>query len=139
MLLGFIWGLVFFVFEVVDPYTLADGGAPVYDDIGGMLEATTKAQYLSFVTLTTLGYGDVTPVTAPTRTLAVLEAITGQLFLIVMISRFVGLNVAHSFRAAEQRTAHAAAKDAAERVEAAHARPGDDEPDLRAPGDRGTN
>lgn len=124
MLLGFIWGLTFFVFEVVDPHALTHDGAAVYDDVGGLLEATSNAIYLSFVTLTTLGYGDITPSSNPTRTLAVLEAILGQLFLIVMISRFVGLNVAHSMRASEQRTARAAAEavnSAAEQADPAHA------------------
>lgn len=101
LLLGFIWGFAFFVLEVVDPYSLTDGGAPLYEDIGGMLEAMSDSLYLSFVTLTTLGYGDITPATQPGRTLAILEAIIGQIFLVVMIARFVGLNVAHSIRRAE--------------------------------------
>ncbi len=119
MLLGFIWGLAFFVFEVIDPSALS-GGVTEYEDVGGLLEATSAALYLSFVTLTTLGYGDITPTSNPTRTLAVIEAIIGQLFLIVMISRFVGLNVAHSMAEGERRTARAAAKQAVENA-AAHA------------------
>jgi len=121
MLLGFIWGLTFFVFEVINPYSLTAGGDRVYEDVGSLLEATSSSLYLSFVTLTTLGYGDITPATAPTRTLAVIEAILGQLFLIVMISRFVGLNVAHSMRESERRSARAAAAQAAESPAAAQA------------------
>ena len=110
MLLGFIWGLGFFVLDVIHPGSLLhQDGMPVYDTVGGLLEGTSSSLYLSFVTLTTLGYGDVVPASSPTRTLAVIEAILGQLFLIVMISRYVGLNVAHSIREAEQRTARAAA------------------------------
>lgn len=120
MLLGFVWGLTFFVFEVVDPYALTHEGARVYEDVGGLLEATSTALYLSFVTLTTLGYGDVTPASNPTRTLAVIEAILGQLFLIVMISRFVGLNVAHSIREAEKHTARVAAEQAVEGAAGSH-------------------
>jgi len=45
--------------------------------------------YYSFVTLTTLGYGDITPVTDATRTLAWMEALIGQLFLAVLVAGFV--------------------------------------------------
>jgi hypothetical protein len=52
--------------------------------------------YFSFVTLTTLGYGDVVPTSPVTRTLASLEAITGQLYLTVLVARLVGLHIAES-------------------------------------------
>jgi voltage-gated potassium channel Kch len=50
---------------------------------------TTWLSYFSFVTLTTLGYGDVAPVAPLARGLAMTEAITGTLFLAVLISRLV--------------------------------------------------
>jgi voltage-gated potassium channel len=46
--------------------------------------------YYSFVTLTTLGYGDIVAATKPARALAILEAIIGQLYLAVLIGRLVG-------------------------------------------------
>lgn len=46
--------------------------------------------YFSFVTLATLGYGDIVPVNEVARGLAAIEAIAGQLFLAVMIARLVG-------------------------------------------------
>ena len=51
--------------------------------------------YFSFVTLTTLGYGDVTPVGSAARTLALLEALVGQLFLAILVARLVALQIAH--------------------------------------------
>jgi len=45
--------------------------------------------YYSFVTLTTLGYGDITPVSDAARTLAWMEALIGQLYLAVMVAGFV--------------------------------------------------
>lgn len=45
--------------------------------------------YYSFVTLTTLGYGDITPLTDAARTLAWIEALLGQLYLAVMVAGFV--------------------------------------------------
>lgn len=50
--------------------------------------------YFSFVTLTTLGYGDVTPVQPVGRTLAYLEALAGQFYMALTIARIVGIYVA---------------------------------------------
>ncbi len=49
--------------------------------------------YFSFVTLTTLGYGDITPVAKQARTLAWFEALIGQLYLAVMVAGFVALHI----------------------------------------------
>ena len=49
--------------------------------------------YFSFVTLATLGYGDVVPQTEIARGLAILEAVSGQLYLAVMVARLVSLYV----------------------------------------------
>ena len=46
--------------------------------------------YFAFVNYTTLGYGDITPLTPTSRGLAVTEAILGQLYLAVLIARLVG-------------------------------------------------
>ncbi len=47
--------------------------------------------YYSYVTLATLGYGDITPVTPPAQSLAALESITGQFYLAVLVARLVGI------------------------------------------------
>jgi hypothetical protein len=47
--------------------------------------------YYSFVTLTTVGYGDITPVTEAGRTLAIFEALIGQIFLVIVVARIVAL------------------------------------------------
>jgi voltage-gated potassium channel Kch len=49
--------------------------------------------YYSFVTLTTVGYGDITPVAPLARSLAILEALTGQLFPAILLARLVALEV----------------------------------------------
>ncbi len=49
--------------------------------------------YFSFVTLTTLGYGDVTPNTTGAATLTYLEAVIGQLYIAIMLARLVGLYI----------------------------------------------
>jgi hypothetical protein len=50
---------------------------------------TETFQYFSFTTLTTLGYGDFTAVGSPGRAIAVLEALTGQVFLATLVARLV--------------------------------------------------
>lgn len=48
--------------------------------------------FFSYVTLTTLGYGDITPVTSPAKSLAILEAMTGTLYVAFLVARLVGLH-----------------------------------------------
>ena len=50
--------------------------------------------YYSFITLTTLGYGDVTPVARWAVSLSALEAVVGQLYLAVLVARLVGIHTA---------------------------------------------
>jgi hypothetical protein len=47
--------------------------------------------YFSFITMTTVGYGDLTPTVGLPRTMAVMEALAGQIFLVVMVSRLVAM------------------------------------------------
>lgn len=54
--------------------------------------------YFSIVTLTTLGYGDIVPVSPAARSMATLQAVVGQLYLAVLVARLVGLHVAESMR-----------------------------------------
>ena len=50
------------------------------------------------VTLTTLGYGDIVPTSGTARMLSVAEAVTGQLYLTVLVARLVGLHISQSVR-----------------------------------------
>lgn len=50
--------------------------------------------YFSIVTLTTLGYGDITPVAPIARALAAIEAMVGVMFIAVIVSRLVGMHTA---------------------------------------------
>jgi len=64
-------------------FPLAEGSA---GRLGGF-----NAFYFSFSTLTTVGFGDITPLSKVARTLAVMEAVTGTLYLAILISRLVGM------------------------------------------------
>jgi hypothetical protein len=52
--------------------------------------------YYSFVTITTLGYGDITPTTSLASSLSILEALVGQLFLVVGVAWLVGVHVSQT-------------------------------------------
>ena len=54
--------------------------------------------YFSFVTMTTLGYGDIIPVSRMAKNLALLEAVWGQTYLTVLVARLVGLHLSSSGR-----------------------------------------
>ncbi len=54
-----------------------------------------NAYYFSFITMTTVGYGDIVPMSDVARMLATVEAVTGTLFMAVMIARLVSLYSAH--------------------------------------------
>jgi hypothetical protein len=68
---------------------------------GGLLDQASRLDdkrnylnYFSFVTLSTLGYGDITPQTHRAAALCQAEAILGQFFTVVLVARLVGLQVA---------------------------------------------
>jgi hypothetical protein len=60
-------------------------------DTGGPAPVSSELLYFSFVTLTTVGYGDITPVGSYARSLAILEGISGVLFVATFVARLVAL------------------------------------------------
>ncbi len=101
LLMGWIWGYAYSLLELHQPgsFRLAESTATAESSRDTTGPAETEGSiheltYFSFVTLTTLGYGDVAPLSPAARSLAVLEALTGQLFLVILISRLVSLQVA---------------------------------------------
>jgi hypothetical protein len=93
LLLGLVWMLIYTLLMVWDP-----GAFHLPGGLAGRLGEGGEYTFLffSFVTLTTLGYGDITPVTPAGQTAAWFEATTGQLYLAILIARLVGLHLAHS-------------------------------------------
>ncbi|MEE8093840.1 MAG: ion channel [Gammaproteobacteria bacterium] len=89
LLLGIIWAMFYVSVLEVDPD--AFNGA----DAGPWLESIPEFVYFSFVSLTTLGYGDISPATPITRYLVYVEAIVGQLYIAIMIAGLVGAGISH--------------------------------------------
>lgn len=91
LLIGVTWSMIF---------TLLEHHAPgSFDFLNGQIQNSGYAFiYYSFVTLTTLGYGDVVPLTSQAGALAILEALIGQLYLAVMLATLVGLHISYANR-----------------------------------------
>ncbi len=97
LLVGVLWANAYSLIYIVEPKSflitsLADEGEVMR--FGG--RSSVYPIYYSFVTLSTLGYGDIVPVSSAARMFAVVEAIVGQLYLAVLIARLVGLHVSQS-------------------------------------------
>lgn len=94
LLTGVVAGLVFVLIEISSPGSyLITGpkGGPNTDAI--LIQDPGWLLYFSFVTLTTVGYGDIVPESNVARSAAIVVAVAGQVLLMVMIARLVGLHV----------------------------------------------
>ena len=87
LMLGLMWTLAYWLVDQLTP-----GGAFSFNtDGGGQSINGFSGFYFSFITLSTVGYGDITPVSRFARWLAALEAMTGLLYVAVLIARLVAL------------------------------------------------
>jgi hypothetical protein len=115
ILLGVFFSAFYVFLDSITPHAIFEyvGGTA---DTGDISEA--KVFYYSFVTLTTLGFGDIRPITLAARMFTIIEAMTGVLYSAALIGRMIGLYVAQSGRA------EAAAEAASKAAEAAAAAAG---------------
>jgi voltage-gated potassium channel Kch len=86
LLAGHFFAITYFQVEQLRPGSFAIAGVAT---LPAQLDLQT-AIYFSYVTLATLGYGDISPLTPTARGLAISEAILGQLYLAVLVARLVG-------------------------------------------------
>jgi hypothetical protein len=89
LLMALAWSFIYGVLESLHP------GSFSVPEIQG-ISTSRQFLYYSFVTITTLGYGDITPVTSLARSLCILEAVIGQLYLVVQVAWLVGVHVSQS-------------------------------------------
>ena len=69
---------------------------PALKDVSTWQGRTGVFNYFSLVTLTTMGYGDITPARPPATTFAMLEAVFGQFYMAVVVAQLVGLRLAQA-------------------------------------------
>jgi len=87
ILLGVIWAILFLLAHLLIPGSFS-----------GIYDGTQQIQlqdflYFSFVTLTTLGYGDLLPLSATAKTLAYIEAIFGQFYIATLVAGLVAVHI----------------------------------------------
>ena len=87
LMLGLMWTMAYWLVDQLTP-----GGAFSFNTNAGTQSMNGfTGFYFSFVTLSTVGYGDITPVSRIARWLAAMEAMTGLLYVAVLIARLVSL------------------------------------------------
>ncbi len=99
LMLGLVFALLYSIVEIVAPgsFLFANQGT-TSANLENTADRFPVLLYFSYVTMTTLGYGDVVPITGFTGGLATTQAITGQLFLAILMARLVGLYIAQQMR-----------------------------------------
>jgi len=93
LLMGLFGGEIFLLLEAFAPGSFAGSSLAQVVSFQGKAEIF---QYFSFTTMTTLGYGDITPQNPVAMAFCQVEAILGQLFIAVLVARLVGIQVAQS-------------------------------------------
>jgi hypothetical protein len=98
MIIGFSFAMINMMIYLTDSTSYRDSsGADEKHLLAESLSPQQKLSifiYVSFCTISTVGYGDITPVSRPARTFAWLEGVTGQIYLTVLVARLVGMHIA---------------------------------------------
>ena len=98
LLFGLTWGFFYIVLFDFQPHAFSFGGAPIPSDE----QVIPVLVYFSLTTISTVGYGDITPLTLQARYAAVTEGIAGHFYLAILVARLVGMQMSQSAgRAAE--------------------------------------
>jgi len=98
LLIGMFFAFVYSGISIIDPASFDFGGSTTYK-----IEEFRDYIYFSYTTLTTTGFGDMLPMKPITRILAALEAITGSVYLVIMVASLVGMHVSQSINKKRQR------------------------------------
>jgi hypothetical protein len=91
ILIGHLWASLYITLYILYPTSFEHGGELIEHS-----EALKHLSYFSFVTLTTIGYGDIVAIGTAARMFAMLEGLIGQLFPAIFIAKLVSLQIEHS-------------------------------------------
>lgn len=87
VMLGFAFAAIFYLVNILDPKSFSVNSTLLTKN------ETPDLMYFSFVTLATLGYGDITPRSHAARSLSMVEALIGMLYIAVFMARLVSLRL----------------------------------------------
>jgi voltage-gated potassium channel len=96
LLLGFSWTVLCAIMYQLHPGSFAGLAIAKPGQVAELTHIFPILGYFSLTTLSTIGFGDITPVTLQARYVAVAEGITGQFYLAILVARLVGLQMNES-------------------------------------------
>jgi len=98
LLIGISWALIYTCVEIYDPQSFQFNSGFLIQNrmISTHRFYFSQFLYFSFVTISTLGYGDIVPLSPLARLCASLECVVGQLYVAVLIARLVGIHISHT-------------------------------------------
>jgi hypothetical protein len=100
LLLGLTWGILYVMLFELDPesfrFDAASKITPAAADNDALVFPILI--YFSLTTISTVGFGDIAPLTLQARYAAVAEGITGQFYLAILVARLVGMHMSTSSR-----------------------------------------
>lgn len=104
LLLGMCWGILYSVIFLFQPDAFNFGGSA---ETVATLSAHPEESfpifiYFSLTTFSTIGFGDITPLTLQARYAAVAEGITGQFYIAILVARLVGIQISNSVRQSDR-------------------------------------
>jgi len=96
LIIGLTWTFVYFGIVSIDPDSMRLSVDAAYTDRLSAAMLINELLYFSYVTQTTLGYGDLSPVTGIARACAMVQALIGQIYIAVIVARLFGLEIVHA-------------------------------------------
>lgn len=101
LLFGLTWGVLYILIFLLQPnaFSLGNASTAVSGGPAGLQSLFPVFIYFSLTTISTIGFGDITPLTLQARYAAVAEGITGQFYLAILVARLVGLHMSRSTKA----------------------------------------
>jgi voltage-gated potassium channel len=94
LLMGLMWGYGYTLLEHLLPGSFTHPASLSELNLDSL-------DYFSFVTMTTLGYGDIIPASDSARAMVMTQTVSGQVYLAVLVARLVGLNIAQELKKKE--------------------------------------
>ncbi len=90
-LIGLTWGFIYQTIELISPaafsHTVATSGS------SALANMDSSFFYFSFISMTTVGYGDIVPLHPVARSFAMLQGIAGQMYIAILVARLVALHI----------------------------------------------
>ena len=97
LLAGIAWGSLYLLVELLVPGSFSVHQA-IAGQLGGWYSRQSLFDYYSLMTLTTIGYGNITPIRPPATSLTWIEAMFGQFYIAVIVAQLVGLRLAEALQ-----------------------------------------